>query len=75
MLGTRPALGIFMFATGSVIDRALGESPADTVVGMGGVNGSEDAVAMMMMNATGDAVTEGVKTAKSRRWVRKGLVS
>lgn len=65
-----------MFATGSMIDRALGESPADTVVGMGGVNGSEDAAATtMMMNATGDAVMEGVETAKSRRWVRKGLIS
>ena len=73
VLGRRPALGIFMFATGSGIDRALGESPADTVMGMGGVNGSVDAA--IMMTGTRDAVMEDVETAKSRRWVRKGLGS
>lgn len=41
-----PALGIFMFATNSMIDRALGESPTDSVVRMGGVNRSEDAATM-----------------------------
>ena len=74
VLVSRPALGIFMFATGSGMDRALGESPADSVVRMGAVNGSEDAVTMMMKE-TGDVVTEDVETSKSRRWFRKGLVS
>lgn len=74
VLVRRPALGIFMFATGSGIDRALGQSPPDGVVRMGGVNGSEDAVAMIM-NGTGDVGMEDVEAAKSRRWVRKGLVS
>ena len=74
VLVRRPALGIFMFATGSGIDRALGESPPDSVVRMGGVNGSEDAVTMIL-NGTGDVGMEDVEAAKSRRWVRKGLVS
>ena len=72
-VGNRPALGVFLFATGSVMDRVLGESPASSVLGMGGVNGSADAV--MMMNGTGDAVMEGVEAAKSRRGFRKGLGS
>ena len=66
-VGRSPALGIFLFATNSAIDRALGKSPTDSVVRMGGGNGSEDVATMIMMNATGDAVTEEVETAKLRR--------
>ena len=67
-VGRSPALGIFLFATNSAIDRALGENPTDSVVRMGGGNGSEDAATMMMKSdATGDVVTEEVETAKSRR--------
>ena len=77
-VGRLPALGIFLFATNSAIDRALGVSPPDSVVRMGGGNGSEDAVTttMMMMNdESRDVVTGDAETAKSRRRVRKGLGS
>ena len=59
----REAIGVFLFATGSVMDEMLGVSPAGSVVEMGGVNG------------TGDAVMEDVEVAKSRRVFRKELVS
>ena len=69
----RSAIGVFLFATGSAMDQVLGASPAGGVVGMGGVNGSGNAVTMM--NGTGDAVMEDVEAAKSRRGFRKGQVS
>ena len=72
-IGDREAIGVFLFATGSVMDEMLGVSPAGSVVEMGGVNGTGDAVTMM--NGTGDAVMEDVEVAKSRRVFRKELVS
>ena len=72
-IGDREAIGVFLFATGSVMDEMLGVSPAGSVVEMGGVNGTGDTVTMM--NGTGDAVMEDVEVAKSRRSFRKGLVS
>ena len=65
----RSAIGVFLFATGSAMDRVLGESPGGSVLAMmGGGNGSADAVAMTM-NGTGDAVMEDVVAKKSRRRV------